>query len=507
MIVNLKALIVILAIAAVVFRLGKPIALLFSSEPDFVRRRNVWFALTVTAFISPSFWLFVLVATPLLVWAGRKDSNPLALYVILLHIIPPIPVDIPMVGVNQLFALDNYRLLSFCVLIPAAWRLRKSTNSNRIRGLTAIDLSILAFGALQLISYVPPDLPNHAYLQDSATNVLRRAFLFLVDIYVLYFVASRTCSTRRALIDAMSAVCLAGALMASMAIFESVRNWLLYANLGEVWGLGQAYGSLYGSYFFRGGFLRAQAATGHALALGYLLTIAFGFWLYLKSHVKSRLWRAAVGTLFWLGLLASQGRGPLLGAVAIYFSCSGLGPRAAPRVIKAVLVVTLLVGTLSLTSFGERIVNSIPYFGESTDRASVEYRERLAERSWELIQLHPFLGDPLAKTNMEDLRQGEGIIDLVNTYAGVTLFYGSIGLLLFMAVIIVALFNAYRASRNFARSEPDYALLGVSLVASLLGTLLMIGSASLLNGYEKFFYLLSGLAAAYAYTAKVAERR
>jgi O-antigen ligase len=506
MIINIKALIVVLAIAAVVFRLGKPIALQFSSAPDFARRRNVWFVLTATAFLSPSFWLYVLIATPLLAWAGRKDSNPLALYLILLHVIPPIPVDIPTAGIKQLFALDNYRLLSFCVLIPAAWRLGKLKNSNRIRGLTAMDFSILAFGVLQLFQYVPPDLRDHIILQDSATNVLRRGFLFFIDIYVLYFVASRTCS-RRALIDVMSAVCLASAVMASLAMFESVRSWLLYSNLGDGWGLGEVYGYLYHVYVFRGGFLRAQAAAGHALTLGYLLAIAFGFWLYLKSHVKSPWQSIAVATLFWLGLLASQGRGPILGAIAIYFAFSVLGPRAVPRVIKAAIVVALLVGTVSLTPFGGRVVNSIPFFGESTERASVDYRQQLAERSWELIQLHPFLGDPLARTQMEDLRQGEGIIDLVNTYAEVTLFYGCIGLLLFLAVIILGLFKAYRASREFARRDPDYALLGASLVACLLGTMLMIGSASLINGYEKFFYLLAGLAAAYAYLGKLPERR
>src|ERR1700733_8970645 len=144
--VSIKALIVILAIATVAFRLGKPLALVFSNESDFSRRRNVWFVLTVAAFLSPNFWLFALVAVPVLAWAGRKDTNPLALYVILLHVIPPIPIDIPVVGIKELFALDNYRLLSFCVLIPALFRLRRLENSTRIRGLPAMDLSILAFG-------------------------------------------------------------------------------------------------------------------------------------------------------------------------------------------------------------------------------------------------------------------------------------------------------------------------------------------------------------------------
>src|SRR5450631_3979799 len=155
--VSIKALIVILAIATVVFRLGKPIALIFSNESDFSRRRNVWFVLTIVGFLSPNFWLFGLIAAPLLVWAGRKDTNPIALYLILLHVVPPIPIDIPVVGIRHLFTLDNFRLLSFCVLIPAWWRLKKLKKEPRIRGITAMDFSILAFGLLQLFSYVPPD--------------------------------------------------------------------------------------------------------------------------------------------------------------------------------------------------------------------------------------------------------------------------------------------------------------------------------------------------------------
>src|SRR2546421_645051 len=118
---NFKALIIILAFAALVFRLAKPVARKFSSECDFSRRRNVWFVLTIVGFISPNFWLFALVAVPLLFSAGRKDTNPVAFYLLLLHVIPAIGIDIPVVGIKRLFQLDIYRLLSFCVLIPTTW--------------------------------------------------------------------------------------------------------------------------------------------------------------------------------------------------------------------------------------------------------------------------------------------------------------------------------------------------------------------------------------------------
>ena len=96
--VRLKELIVILGIAFVVFRLAKPIALLFITKEDFSRRRNAWYVLTAVAFLSPTFWWFALIAIPVLFMIGRKDSNPSAVYVMLLHVVPAIPVEVPMVG-------------------------------------------------------------------------------------------------------------------------------------------------------------------------------------------------------------------------------------------------------------------------------------------------------------------------------------------------------------------------------------------------------------------------
>ena len=46
------------------------------------------------------------------------------------------------------------------------------------------------------------------------------------------------------------------------------------------------------------------------------------------------------------------------------------------------------------------------------------YRERLAERGWEIVIAHPFFGDQFPWPEMEDLRQGEGIIDIVNSLSG-----------------------------------------------------------------------------------------
>ena len=126
MMLSLKELIVVLAIAGVVFKFAKPIALLFASPDDLTRRRNAWIGVTIAAFLCPSFWSFCLVATPILIVAARKDSNPGALYLMLMYVVPGFSWRVPMVGFSYLVDLDFQLLLSFCVAAPAALRIYRS---------------------------------------------------------------------------------------------------------------------------------------------------------------------------------------------------------------------------------------------------------------------------------------------------------------------------------------------------------------------------------------------
>ena len=498
----LKELIVVLALAGLVFRLARPIALKFSSAADFSRRRTVWLALTVTAFAAPDFWLFAVVAVPLLLWGQRRDSNPLAFYLAMLQAIPPIKFEVPMVGVNQLFAIDFFRLLSLCVLLPTAWRYWRGREAAPVMPSFGVpDVLLLAYGVLITALYVPPDLPNHVILPDSGTNVLRRAFLFFIDVYVLYFVVSRTCVTRAAIVEALAAFCLSSALLAPVAVFETLRGWLLYVDIAVRW-TGDAG---YGFYTMRGTTLRAMASTGGPLVLGYVLAIALGFWLYLGTQLQTARTRVAVTGLYVCGLLAAYSRGPWLGAIAIYLAFVAAGPRAVPRLFKALALMAITAGALLASPLGERVTSVIPYMGGSLDSSNIRYRERLAERSWELFQERPFFGDQLAYQKMEDLRQGMGIIDLVNTYASIALFFGGVGLLLFVGFFLLALARAYRVARRVARSDPDLSLLGAGLIGCMIGTLVMIAGCSLIDQYSILFYVLGGLAIGYARLGELAE--
>ena len=77
MLLELKELVIVLAIALATLACARPTMLLFSTPGDFARRRSVWLLLTVAGFLSPTFWVFVIVAAPIMIWAGleRLDSS------------------------------------------------------------------------------------------------------------------------------------------------------------------------------------------------------------------------------------------------------------------------------------------------------------------------------------------------------------------------------------------------------------------------------------------------
>jgi hypothetical protein len=495
----IKELIVVLAIAATVFHLAKPIALRFIGPEDFSRRRTVWFVLTIVSFLSPNIWVYLLVAVPLLVRTNRTDSNPIALYLLLLHVIPPVGVIIPVLGNNGLFPLDNYRVLALCVLLPATIRYRKSPEYAKARTFGAMDVLLLAFGVLQVALYTPPDLAHHYFIPDSPTNALRRAVLFFLDTYLLYFAVSRLCQSRQKLLDAVASFCLACAVMAAIAMFEEARSWLLYGDLAHRWSTDPTTGV----YLTRYGVLRAEASAGHALALGFLLAIASGFWLYLQSRLPSRIQRFAVALLIWGGLYATGSRGPWLATALIYLAFKATGPRAVSRLLKGAAAAAALAALVLVSPLGDRVVSLLPESGKPADL----YRQQLAERGWDLVLAHPYFGDQFPWPEMEDLRQGEGIIDLVNTYLAVALNYGLVGLALFLGFILIALLQAYAGARRLAQSDGDLALFGTSLTACIVGTLIMINSNSFLLSPQKMFYVLAGLATAYACVLRSPQRR
>ena len=477
---NAKALIVVLVLAWAIFALAKPVCLRFMTPQDFARRRAVWFVLTIAAFLTPNFWLYVLIAMPLIAWAAHKDSTPLALYLLLFFVISPVNVSIPTLVIQQLFDMTNMRILAFAILVPAVWKRLAARSDGQPLRLNKIDVAFLLYGLLQLALLVP---------YESVTNTMRRAFLFLLDGYLVYFAFSRLLPERRQLADAMACLCLAVAIATPIGIFESFRGWLLYVGIPLVWGQPVE------GYLFRGDALRAQASMGHSLTLGYVIAMAIGFWIYLKAEEPSKLRKAAFLSMLCIGLFVTYARGPWVAAVVAALVAVVLGSRNVVQIVKMMLPLVAIIGLVIASPIGGRFVELLPFIG-SAGQDSIEQRQRLAETSWRLIQENPLFGNPFVLLQMEELRLGQnGIIDLVNAYAQVALYYGLVGLALFVAVYIGALYKSYGTlKRARAAGDIDLVWMGASLLACMVASLFLMAT----SGHLWLEWVLAGLLLSYA---------
>ncbi len=131
---HLRALIVILVLAGVVFFMARRPA----EEPDparhFTRRRDLWFALTLLAFFAHSFWLYAGIAAIILTVAQKRERNPVALFFMLLFLMPPSGAEIPGFGVvNYFFVLNHVRLLAFFCAAAGFPGVAQATGHNPFR--------------------------------------------------------------------------------------------------------------------------------------------------------------------------------------------------------------------------------------------------------------------------------------------------------------------------------------------------------------------------------------
>ena len=486
-----KALIVVFVLATIVFLLAKPVFASVMSAEDFARRRNTWLVLCAAVFLSPNFWIFFLVAVPTILYAAKQDSNPAALYLFLLLAVPPLREEIPTLGiVRQIFPMDHLRMLSLFLLLPVAAGFFRRPDAPLYDpssgvpkgGLTLADKLLLGYVALQFVLLLP---------YESPTASIRRLILLGIDVLLPYFVISRACKSKAMIVEAMAAFALGAMLLVPPALYEAYIHGTLYQGVEARWD-----SPLLFVYLARGDFFRAQVTAGHSITLGYLFSIALGFWLYLRSRLvpRSMTLLGLVGLVVGLGVTFA--RGPWLGAAILVVAFLALGPNGGSRLLKLALAGIAGIGIALVTPLGPKLINYVPLIG-SAGEETLDYRARLAEQSWNLIQMHPFFGNPYYMMYMEELRQGQGIIDMVNTYASIALSFGLVGLAAFMFFMLHLVWTAATAVRRTAPYDPDFSLVGASLAGCLICTLVVIATTSFGLGLAFLTWAMAGLTARY----------
>lgn len=490
---HFRSLIVILALAGAVFAYAqRPKFDLPIDSVDLHRRRNLWFLVTLIAFLSHSIWIYFASVIIVILLQRKRESNPLALYLMLLFAVPPASATIPGFGpISQIFTLDHLRLMSIIILLPA-WLTLRADFKNESFGYCWADRFLFAYLLYQAVLRLGGGNFTEGFRQG--------VFYGFTDIFLPYYVASRCARNLKMFGDAVSSLALAGFILSGIALFEFLKHWLLYAALPAALGAKFAMGN----YLGRGdlGVIRAVASTGHGIALGYVLAISSLLYLAFKPLSGNASIRWIGSGLLMAGLLAALSRGPWVGLLVGVFVFAAMSSNPYRDVSRLFLWGSICFLVILISPYGGTFINMLPFIG-ATDNGNVEYRRRLFDASMLVIQNNPWFGggNYIGELTALGMVQGEGIVDLVNTYIAVALSQGLIGLGMFLGVFAASGLGLFVAWRRVG-VDSDLYRLGRALLAALLTALTIIATMSPILCVPTMYWLLAGLCVAYARLAE-----
>jgi hypothetical protein len=477
---NIRALIYVLVLAAPAFYFSRKLTASVVSAREFAIWRNSWFIATVAAFLSGRYFVvYAAIVVMLCLYGHAVRAASVALFVILLYAVPIVDIPIGGLGIfNALFDINNARLLVIFLLVPILF----ARNGSKIRGAgTFATPDRLVVGYVVLLTALQ-------FRQSDITHVVRVAAVNTIDVLIPYFAFSRTV-TSLADLRKISAALVVGALpLALIGVVETVKVWHLYASIAQDWGGDRLMG-----YLARQGLLRASASASGPITLGFVLMVGLGGLLAFQETIRPRSVAIITFVLLAAALVSTLSRGPWVGAGVLILAFLVFGPNAAANLGKLAAIGAAVPLLLIQTPLGERIVDLLPFVG-SVDADTIGYRQRLFENSTKVIERNLWLGsaDYLSTPEMEAMRQGEGIIDIVNTYLRVTLASGVVGLALFLSFFVVILAGLrLAATRNAGLGSCIRAF-----AATLIAILVTIATVSSYDYTPYIYWSFAGLCVA-----------
>jgi O-antigen ligase len=177
-----------------------------------------------------------------------------------------------------------------------------------------------------------------------------------------------------------------------------------------------------------------------------------------------------------------------------------MGPAPVKSFAQLTVLGLVAIPLLLLSPAGHGIIAYLPFVG-SIDESNVTYRQRLLEISIQVIMQHPFFGayDFFYSPAMQELKQGStGFIDLVNTYLGVGLSSGFVGLTLFIGFFIAVLAGLFKSMRGLPDRQGELYILGRALLSVVLCIMVMIFTVSSITVIPTVYWALAGVSVAYA---------
>jgi O-antigen ligase len=231
----------------------------------------------------------------------------------------------------------------------------------------------------------------------------------------------------------------------------------------------------------------------------------------MMTSAKRKLFGRGGVAVLVAGLLASLSRGPWMGAAISVAVLAATTRRPVSNLMRVGFLSLAAFPIVALTPFGSKIIDLLPFIG-TVESSTIDYRQQLMDVGWDVVMRNPLFGSEnyLKTPAMQSLEQGQGIIDIVNTYLQYALDYGLVGLSLFVCAQFFAVVALYRSLGAARAVSVELGAFCQGYLAALVSMLVVIATtSSLIAQMQEVIWMLCGmsvgLARSVAYAAATAQ--
>lgn len=480
---QVKILIILVIFGLFGFFIAKKVYTSYVDERQFYYWRLSWLWVVSAASLASNYWLFTLIVFGYCLHSVRKlKDNTIILYIFLLPALPMLSNELPgFGGIRLIFEFNYPRILALAILLPLFFRYRNKIFP--LRKIATDHYFLLLVIYLMIMTIIRG---------ESITDILRSILYIGTDYLLPYFVVSRLIDDIEKVKLAFVAVVTSIAILASVNLIEHLRHWFVYQELYRALNVNLGHFSSY--LLIRDGVLRSTSVFASPIVFGYIASIALGLFLGLKVKINS--YYKILLLLLLTALLTPLSRGPWVGFFIFIIVFIWYAPKRNSNLLKLFIYGFGIFLILLMTPYSDKVINLIPFVGD-TGSGNISYRQDLLRSGLLVIEKSVFFGDKDFRLapELQHLVQGQGIIDIVNTYLQMAMQYGVIGLILFLLFFGQPLKEmVFRIKQRQFEENERY--LAIALVAILTAILVVIATVSQVDYIPAYYILIVSLISA-----------
>lgn len=479
---NLKACIVVVVAIVAAHLMCK---MIFRDQKQVIDRiMKGWVLLTLVLFLTPTAPVYFLGSAIILVFLAPKPADDrLQFYFAMLAAIPIGAIwKISLPGIATLLELDHIKTLSLVLLIPLYFQANSELYENKQQTLNDLQskrMFRVFFSFLFLAMLLN-------FREHNVTTIIRNTVETYLNMLVLVLVVFKVCRSREIVDKVLFAVLISGVIVAFIACLEAILSWNFYGQDNLVFSIeGRNVGNAYS--FSRGGIVRTSG-TMTPIALGLYMSFCL-----VLNHYFSGLKRRGnakyggsllISCVLVAGLVFTGSRGAWMITVLMFGYIMLMQKRF--KFLRGFVVLGIVVSVFSFPAIMSYLVSKDPY-GTFQYRVDLIFNSIIAIKDNIYIGSINFIDHPALQASM----QGQGIIDITNSYLGFALEYGVPMLVLLLYAIFNVIWKLAKLRRQ-AENSQDAQLVEWQariILAIIIGGFTMIITVSLVDRIAHYLWV------------------